>query len=60
MVPPSFFVFLHCLVQAPYEYTRDGNPTRTVLQKCAASLEGAKHGGWDGIGFVWTVFMQTF
>ena len=27
----------------PYEYTRAGNPTRTVLQKCAASLEGAKH-----------------
>jgi cystathionine gamma-lyase len=28
----------------PYEYTRAGNPTRTVLQTCIAALENAKHG----------------
>nr|QHX41454.1 cystathionine gamma-lyase-like protein [Halisarca dujardinii] len=27
-----------------YEYTRGGNPTRTVLQSCVAALENAKHG----------------
>jgi cystathionine gamma-synthase len=27
-----------------YEYSRTGNPTRTALQKCIASLEGAAHG----------------
>lgn len=27
-----------------YEYARTGNPTRTALQECLASLEGAKHG----------------
>ncbi|EDV22541.1 Cystathionine gamma-lyase [Trichoplax sp. H2] len=26
-----------------YEYTRGGNPTRKVFEKCVASLEGAKH-----------------
>ncbi|MCB9853697.1 MAG: cystathionine gamma-synthase [Phycisphaerales bacterium] len=27
-----------------YEYSRTGNPTRTALQSCLASLEGGKHG----------------
>jgi cystathionine gamma-lyase len=27
-----------------YEYARTGNPTRTALETCLASLEGAKHG----------------
>jgi cystathionine gamma-synthase len=27
-----------------YDYSRTGNPTRTALEKCVASLEGAEHG----------------
>src|SRR5919109_2703849 len=27
-----------------YEYSRTGNPTRTALERCVASLEGATHG----------------
>ena len=27
-----------------YEYARTGNPTRTALEICLASLEGARHG----------------
>jgi cystathionine gamma-synthase len=27
-----------------YEYSRSGNPTRTALEACVASLEGARHG----------------
>ncbi len=27
-----------------YEYSRTGNPTRTALETCLASLEGARHG----------------
>src|SRR5262249_30202246 len=27
-----------------YDYSRTGNPTRTALQQCLASLEGAEHG----------------
>jgi len=27
-----------------YEYSRSGNPTRTALEVCVASLEGARHG----------------
>ncbi len=27
-----------------YEYSRTGNPTRTALETCLASLEGGKHG----------------
>ncbi len=26
-----------------YEYSRSGNPTRNSLEKCLASLDGAKH-----------------
>jgi len=31
-------------VHRGYEYSRSGNPTRTALQLCLASLEGAEHG----------------
>ncbi len=31
-------------VHRGYEYSRTGNPTRTALQDCLASLEGASHG----------------
>ena len=27
-----------------YEYSRSGNPTRSALEACLASLEGAEHG----------------
>src|SRR5690606_3233829 len=27
-----------------YEYSRSGNPTRSALEACLASLEGARHG----------------
>ena len=27
-----------------YDYSRTGNPTRTALETCLASLEGAEHG----------------
>ena len=33
-----------------YEYARSGNPTRTALELCLASLEGAKHGLAFGSG----------
>jgi cystathionine gamma-synthase len=31
-------------VHQGYEYSRSGNPTRTALEACLASLEGARHG----------------
>ena len=31
-------------VHKGYEYSRTGNPTRTALETCLASLEGGKHG----------------
>jgi cystathionine gamma-synthase len=31
-------------VHRGYEYSRSGNPTRTALEQCVASLEGARHG----------------
>jgi cystathionine gamma-synthase len=31
-------------VHRGYEYSRSGNPTRTALEHCLASLEGASHG----------------
>jgi len=33
-----------------YEYSRSGNPTRTALETCLASLEGARHGLAFGSG----------
>jgi cystathionine beta-lyase/cystathionine gamma-synthase len=40
-----------------YEYSRAGNPTRTALQLCLASLEGAEHGVAfsSGLGAVTTI-----
>jgi cystathionine beta-lyase/cystathionine gamma-synthase len=40
-----------------YEYSRSANPTRTALQLCLASLEGAEHGiaFSSGLGAVTTV-----
>jgi len=37
-------------VHRGYEYSRTGNPTRTALQECLASLEGAAHGLAFGSG----------
>ena len=31
-------------VNKGYDYSRSGNPTRTALETCLASLEGADHG----------------
>ena len=31
-------------VHRGYEYSRSGNPTRTALEQCVSSLEGAAHG----------------
>src|SRR5437764_3230928 len=40
-----------------YDYSRVGNPTRTALQLCLASLEGAEHGAAfsSGLGAVTTI-----
>jgi cystathionine beta-lyase/cystathionine gamma-synthase len=40
-----------------YEYSRGANPTRTALQVCLASLEGAAHGSAfsSGLGAVTTI-----
>ncbi len=40
-----------------YDYSRSGNPTRTALQLCLASLEGAEHGAAfsSGLGAATTV-----
>ena len=40
-----------------YEYSRAGNPTRTALQLCLASLEGAEHGAAfsSGLGATTTI-----
>ena len=40
----STFVQEEVGVHKGYEYSRSGNPTRTALQECVASLEGATHG----------------
>jgi cystathionine gamma-synthase len=40
----STFVQEEVGVHKGYEYSRSGNPTRTALQECVASLESAKHG----------------
>ena len=40
-----------------YDYSRAGNPTRTALQLCLASLEGAEHGAAfsSGLGATTTI-----
>src|SRR5947207_2308778 len=40
----STFVQEEVGVHKGYEYSRSGNPTRTALQECVASLESAEHG----------------
>jgi cystathionine gamma-synthase len=44
-------------VHKGYDYARVGNPTRTALQECLASLEGAAHGRAfsSGLGAVTTL-----
>ena len=44
-------------VHKGYDYARVGNPTRTALQECVASLEGASHGQAfsSGLGAVTTL-----
>jgi cystathionine gamma-synthase len=44
-------------VNKGYDYARVGNPTRTALQQCVASLEGAAHGRAfsSGLGAVTTL-----
>ena len=44
-------------VHKGYDYSRVANPTRTALQECLASLEGAKHGHAfsSGLGAVTTL-----
>src|SRR6059036_1675279 len=44
-------------VHKGYDYARVGNPTRTALQECIASLEGAAHGRAfsSGLGAVTTL-----
>lgn len=40
----STFVQTEVGVHRGYEYSRSGNPTRTALETCLASLEGGAHG----------------
>jgi cystathionine beta-lyase/cystathionine gamma-synthase len=40
----STFVHEEVGVHKGYDYSRAGNPTRTALETCLASLEGAEHG----------------
>lgn len=42
--PATTFAQEQVGVHRGYEYSRTGNPTRTALQSCLASLEGADHG----------------
>jgi cystathionine gamma-synthase len=48
VVPPIYqtttFVHEEVGVHKGYDYSRAGNPTRTALETCLASLEGAEHG----------------
>src|SRR2546423_3522514 len=41
-----------------YDYSRAGNPTRTALQLCLASLEGAEHGVAFASGLAATTTMM--
>ncbi|MGH3038918.1 MAG: PLP-dependent transferase, partial [Gaiellaceae bacterium] len=48
VIPPIYqtttFVQDAVGVNKGYDYSRSGNPTRTALETCLASLEGAAHG----------------
>lgn len=37
------FLFLFCFCLQLFEYSRTGNPTRSVLENCLASLDNGKH-----------------
>jgi len=54
IVPPVYqavnFVFDDVGRPHGFEYSRSGNPTRTALEQCLASLEEAKHGLAFGSG----------
>jgi len=54
IVPPVYqavnFVFDDVGKPHGYEYSRSGNPTRTALEQCLASLEEARHGLAFGSG----------
>jgi cystathionine gamma-synthase len=41
-----------------YEYSRTGNPTRTALERCIASLEGGRHGLAFGSGMAATTTLM--
>src|SRR4051812_20586736 len=41
-----------------YDYSRAGNPTRTALETCLASLEGAEHGAAFGSGLAATTTLM--
>src|SRR5215211_7514714 len=45
-------------VHKGYDYSRTANPTRTALERCLASLEGASHGlaFSSGMGATTTIF----
>jgi cystathionine beta-lyase/cystathionine gamma-synthase len=53
----STYVHEEVGVHKGYDYSRTGNPTRTALERCLASLEGAAHGHAfsSGIGATTTV-----
>jgi cystathionine gamma-synthase len=54
----STFVQEEVGVHKGYDYARVANPTRTALQRCLASLEGAEHGiaFSSGLGATTTLF----
>src|SRR2546421_7481578 len=41
-----------------YDYSRAGNPTRTALETCLSSLEGAEHGAAFGSGLAATTTLM--
>ena len=43
MNPDLFFQLNKIYLDVRYEYGRSGNPTRDVLEKCLAALDGAAH-----------------
>ena len=46
----STFAYKNVNEMGPYDYSRSGNPTRTALEDCIASLEGGSHGFAFGTG----------
>lgn len=58
VIPPihqgTTFQFTGIGENTGYEYSRTGNPTRTLLEQCLAGLEGAAHGIAFGSGMAAT------